>query len=339
MIHLRDYVAKLHILLAKTLHSVNLFCTFAQKKSIMAKYLFARYIWEITTIYRAKRLTLKELNERWRNCYLYDGKDIPRRTFDYHRKEIEMLFNLNIVCDKRDNTYHVEDDSCFRKGELRQWLVNSVAVSSIMREAEDLESRIALEPIPSSMPFLTEIIRALRENKVISFSYQSFDRDNPTQHTFLPYALKLFRQRWYIVGRSLDNEKILTFATDRLDSLIVEEQTFKYPNDFDINDYYRDSFGIIIEDGIPCEHIVIKVASSQVKYLRSLPLHHSQRETVITPEYSIVEYDLKPTYDFEQEILSHREDFEILKPASLRDRIKSIVNNMYERYFAQNKLR
>ena len=298
----------------------------------MAKYLFARYIWELTTIYRAKRITLKELNERWRDCYLYDGKEIPRRTFDYHRKEIEMLFNLNIICDKRDNTYHVEDDSSFRKGELRRWLVNSVAVSSIVREAEDIGNRIALERIPSSEPFLPDIIQALRENKVISFCYQGFDRDIPTQHTLMPYALKLFRQRWYIVGRPLDNDKILIYATDRIGSLTIVEQTFKYPADFDISEYYRDSFGIIIEDGIPCEHIVIKVNSSQVKYLRSLPLHHSQKETAITPEYSIFEYDLRPTYDFEQEILSHREDFKILEPISLRKRMKEIVKSMCEMY-------
>jgi hypothetical protein len=298
----------------------------------MAKYLFARYIWELTTIYRLKRVTLKELNERWRDCYLYDGKDIPRRTFDYHRKEIEMLFNLNIVCDKRDNTYHVEDDSSFRNGELRRWLVNSVAVSSIVRQAEDLENRISLEHIPSSEPFLPDIIQALRENKVVSFTYQSFDRDMPTQHSLMPYALKLFRQRWYIVGKPLDDKKILIFATDRINAFTVEEQTFKYPTDFDINDYYRDSFGIIIEDGLPCEHIVIKVASSQVKYLRSLPLHHSQRETTTIPEYSIFEYDLKPTYDFEQEILSHRDDFEILQPLSFRDKIKTIIKDMYQRY-------
>lgn len=300
----------------------------------MAKNLFARYIWELTTIYRAGRITLKELNERWQDCYLYDGKDIPRRTFDYHRKEIEMLFNLNIICDKHDNTYHVEDDDDYRNGELRRWLVNSVAVSSIVREAEDLGSRIALEYIPSSEPFLPNLIQALRENKVISFVYQSFDRDTPTQHTLMPYALKLFRQRWYIVGKPLDDEKILIFATDRLSTLAIEENTFKYPKDFDINDYYSDSFGIIIEEGVPCEHIVIKVASPQVKYLRSLPLHSSQRETVTTPEHSIFEYDLKPTYDFEQELLSHREDFEVLQPESLRNRMKAIVQNMYKRYCA-----
>ena len=110
------------------------------------------------------------------------------------------------------------------------------------------------------------------------------------------------------------------------------KQTFKYPADFDISEYYRDSFGIIIEDGIPCEHIVIKVNSSQVKYLRSLPLHHSQKETAITPEYSIFEYDLRPTYDFEQEILSHREDFKILEPISLKKRMKEIVKSMCEMY-------
>lgn len=298
----------------------------------MAKNLYARYIWELTTIYRAGRITLKELNERWQDCYLYDGKDLPRRTFDYHRKEIEMLFNLNIICDKHDNTYRVEDDDDFRNGKLRQWLVNSVAVSSIVREAEDLGSRIALEHIPSSEPFLPNIIQALRENKVISFSYQSFEKETPTKHTLMPYALKLFRQRWYIIGKSFDSEKVLIFATDRISTLIIEENTFKYPKDFDIDEYYRDSFGIIIEEGVSCEHIVIKVANSQVKYLRSLPLHDSQRETTTTSEYSIFEYDLKPTYDFEQEILSHREDFEVLKPIFLRDRIKAVVQNMYKQY-------
>ena len=112
----------------------------------------------------------------------------------------------------------------------------------------------------------------------------------------------------------------------------MSELTFKYPKDFDINDYYQDSFGIIIEEGLTCEHIVIKVANSQVKYLRSLPLHHSQQETTTTAEYSIFEYNLKPTYDFEQELLSHREDFEVLKPISFRNKMANIVKNMYNNY-------
>ena len=187
----------------------------------MAKYLFARYIWELTTIYRVGRITLKDLNERWRDCYLYDGKDIPRRTFDYHRKEIEMLFDLNFVCDKHDNTYHVEDDSGFHNGELRRWLVNSVAVSSIVREAEDIGHRISLERIPSSEPHLPTIIQALRENKVISFDYQSFERE-----TAKPFQ----RSKGKMVGRfhrgcQVDAD---TFAFVGLREFVAGCETFQF---------------------------------------------------------------------------------------------------------------
>ena len=69
--------AKLQILFAKTLHSLEEFTIFAPKKlKTMAKYLLARYIWEVSTIYRACRITLKELNEKWRDAPYYDGKDI-----------------------------------------------------------------------------------------------------------------------------------------------------------------------------------------------------------------------------------------------------------------------
>ena len=52
--------AKLQILFAKTLHSLEEFTIFAPKKlKTMAKYLLARYIWEVGTIYRAHRITQK----------------------------------------------------------------------------------------------------------------------------------------------------------------------------------------------------------------------------------------------------------------------------------------
>ena len=116
-----------------------LFSYFCIKIQIMSKYLLARYIWEVSTIHRARRITLKEINERWRDSPYYDGKDIPRRTWDYHRKEIEMLFGVSIECDKHDNTYRIESDSGFRNDELKQWLIHSFSMTNVIREARDLE--------------------------------------------------------------------------------------------------------------------------------------------------------------------------------------------------------
>lgn len=298
----------------------------------MAKNLLARYIWEVSTIYRARRITLKEINEKWRDSPYYDGKDIPRRTFDYHRKEIEMIFDVNIVCDKHDNTYRIEDDEGFRNGEVRQWLINTFAMTNAIREARDLDDRISLEQIPSAEPYLLTIIQAIREQKVLNLHYQSFERNTPTTHKLMPYAIKLFRLRWYVIGKVKDRDGIMTFAADRITHLEQIDEFFKYPKDFNVHDYYRDSFGIIIGNDVICERIRIKVMNNQANYFRSLPLHNSQKEIETTPEYSIFEYKLKPTYDFEQEILSHREDVEVLEPASLRKTIKESIIKMAKNY-------
>lgn len=294
----------------------------------MAIYLLARYIWEVSTIYRARRITLKELNEKWHDSPYYDGKDIPRRTFDYHRKEIEMLFQVNIVCDKHDNTYRIEDDSAFRNGEVRRWLLNNFSMTNAIREARDLEDCISIEPIPSAEPYLSIVLQALREHKVLNMTYQSFERDTPTSHELMPYAVKLFHLRWYVIGKTKNRDNVLIFAFDRIQSIRITEEKFKYPKSFNVHDLYRESFGIIIENGVECERVRLKVMNNQAKYFRSLPLHSSQKEVETMPDYSVFEYQLKPTYDFEQEILSHREDVEVLEPISLREIIKESILKM-----------
>ena len=298
----------------------------------MAKNLLARYIWEVSTIYRARRITLKEINEKWRDSPYYDGKDIPRRTFDYHRKEVEMIFDLNIVCDKHDNTYHIEDDDGYRNGEVRRWLINSFAMTSVIREGRELEDRISLEQIPSAEPFLSIVIQAMRENKVLDLHYQSYERETPTVHMLHPYAVKLFKQRWYVIGLSEKKNRILIFSMDRIQELIITEHKYCYPKQFSIHDYYRDSFGIIIDDKLESQRIRLKVMNNQACYFRSLPLHPSQKEIENHSEYSVFEYWLKPTYDFEQEILSHREDVEVLEPVQLREIIKESVLKMAKLY-------
>jgi predicted DNA-binding transcriptional regulator YafY len=243
-----------------------------------------------------------------------------------------MLFDVNIVCDKHDNTYRIEDDEGFKNGEVRRWLINTFAMTNAIREARDLDDRISLEQIPSAEPYLSTIIQAIREQKVLNMNYQSFERDALTQHELMPYAIKLFRLRWYVIGKVKDKDGIRIYAMDRIKHIEQTDGKFKYPKQFNVHEYYRDSFGIIIDDTKKCELIRIKVMNHQADYFRSLPLHPTQKEVETTAEYSIFEYRLKPTYDFEQEILSHREDVEVLEPASLRKVIKESIMKMAKLY-------
>lgn len=80
----------------------------------MASTLFHRYIWLADTIYRAGRITFAEINRRWMQNNMSEGKPIPLRTFHNHRQAIEEFFDINIACNQGTNEYYIEN-----KAELR----------------------------------------------------------------------------------------------------------------------------------------------------------------------------------------------------------------------------
>ena len=296
----------------------------------MAKNLFSKYFWEVTTIFESGKITLRQLNEKWAECYLYDGKDIPRKTFDNHRKEIEMIFDLNIVCNKSDNTYSIEDADDFQNGKIRRWLLSNFAVNNMLNEAKHLKRRVLFEEIPSGHRFLLPVIQAMRENKLVKITHRSFARDYAKTVTIAPLALKISHQRWYITTQ-LDDGQMRVYALDRILSLEISDQKFEYPKDFSAEDYFADCYGIIA-GAVQANVVRLKVKNNQQKFFRSLPLHPSQKEIETKDDYSIFEYYIQPAFDFQQTILSFGESVEVLAPEWLRTEITEKIKKMMEIY-------
>ena len=296
----------------------------------MAKNLFARYIWEVTTIYNAGAITLKGINDKWRDCYLFDGNEIPRKTFDNHRKEIETLFDININCNKSDNTYYIEDSDDFQNGKIRRWLLSNFAVNNMLSEAKHLKNRVLFEDIPSGHRFLLPIIQAMRESKLIKITHRSFYRDYDKTVIIAPLALKISHQRWYITTQ-LDDGQMRVYALDRISALEITNEKFEYPKDFSAEEYFANCYGIIA-GAEKVDVVKLKVSNNQQKFFRSLPLHHSQKEIETKDDYSVFEYYIQPTFDFRQTILSFADSVEVLEPQWLRDEIAAKVRKMAEIY-------
>ena len=233
----------------------------------MAKNLFARYLWEINTLYERGNITLKELNQLYRDSYLYDEADeearlerrtsandddgaIPRRTWDNHRREIETIFDVNIECRKSDNTYYIVDDEGYMASKMTHMVCNHFAVKNMLGEAKNLKQRVLYEDIPSGFNHLTTIIQAMRENKVLNISYKSFVRDDVTQFCLHPYCLKVFKQRWYVVGWHEPTSDIRIYSLDRINNIEILKKKFKMPTDFDAQEYFEDSYGAFRNDGV-----------------------------------------------------------------------------------------
>ena len=299
----------------------------------MAKSLFNKYIWLVDTIYRTKKITFEEINERWLCTTLSDGEEISLRTFHNHRKAIEEMFDINIECNKKAGYYYyIENIDDIEKGGVRSWLLNTFAVNNLINESHHLKQKILFENIPSGQQYLAPIIEAMRDNHTIEISYQSYLRDKPHSFNINPYCVKVFRQRWYVIAHCSLYDAIRTYALDRIHDLQDTDLKYTYPTDFDSQHYFNFSFGIIRDEKYSVEKIQVKAYGNKCKYIRALALHSSQKEIESMPEYSIFEYFVRPTYDFQQELLSHGDEIEVISPTWFRIQIQEVIKRMCKHY-------
>ena len=116
----------------------------------MTKDLFDKYIWLVDVIYRSRKITFEEINERWLRSSLSDGQDIPLRTFHNWRAAIEQIFDINIECNRKGGYYYyIENVDDLENNGLRNWLLNTFSVNNLLVDGHNLNKRILFEYMPS----------------------------------------------------------------------------------------------------------------------------------------------------------------------------------------------
>lgn len=293
----------------------------------MAKNFFKRYIWLVDLINRRKYVSFKEINEAWMRSPLNEtGDPLSERTFFNHKDAIAGMFGIEILND-RSLGFHI-GRSDVGSDETSDWMLHTLCLNNVLHENADMKDRILMEKVPSSERFLTDIISAMRDFRVIRLCYQSFRHPEPFCFNVRPYCVKYFKQRWYLLGDSDLGLRI--YSLDRFVDMEELEEHFEIPKGFDAEEYFGNYFGVII--GEEPEDVKIRVVPDQVKYFRTLPMHGSQRETAQEDGSSVFSYHIAPTLDFVQEILSHGADVEVLEPAELRESVADIIAGMASRY-------
>ena len=286
----------------------------------MANETVNRCVWLLDTIRRHGRITRQQLEEAWLRSPHSNGRPLSRRTFCNHRNAAEELFNVNIVCDPKSFEYYIEDDNKNHES-VTDWLLNSVSLNEVLVGARDITDRI----------FLNIAISALKSNTLLRFDYHSYTRTLPTPGIVLePYFLRLFKQRWYLIGRNTAENRVKTYALDRMSGVKQLADTFTPDADFDMHEYFRHSYGIVVTHNDP-RKVVIRVDPRQAKYFRALPLHSSQTETV-SDKFSLFTYNIRLTDDFVSELLSYGPRITILEPPELRAMIKSSLRDTLRNY-------
>ena len=279
--------------------------------------LINRYVWFVTTIHNRWPISLADLQHRYES-HFGRGEELSERQFHRYTDAVEELFDIEIKYSRSQRGYVVADREGIDNMGMRKWLIQTFSVNNILHESQELKNRILLEDVPSGQQHLTTIVDAMREGVALSMTYHSFHREEPSTFEVEPYCVKLFEQRWYMLGKSEGYDELRLYALDRIKALEPTERKFKLPKKFDAAKFFEDYYGIIIGDkDFDICPVALKVDSWQSKYLRTLPLHHTQVEVERNEEYSIFEYRLCPSLDFRQKILSMGVAVEVLAPTKL----------------------
>ena len=168
----------------------------------MAKNLLNKYVWLVETIYKAKRITFEEINEKWVANDLSEGIELALRTFHKWRIAAEEMFGLIIECERKGGYHYYIANAHELKGcNIRNWLLNTISVSNVLIDNQHMKDRILLEEIPSGQEYLYDIIEAMKHSQIINMTYQSYWRTKSNNFNVEPYCVKLFNQRWYLVDR------------------------------------------------------------------------------------------------------------------------------------------
>lgn len=266
--------------------------------------------------------TQEELSEYRFTCSI--------RTFQRDLKEIETLYDIEIKYDKGQKVYQIIYDGREAHSERLMEtfdLYNAIKVGNSFGNHLIFEKRKAL-----GTEHMHGFLHAIKNRKIVKFKYEKFYDASHTQRKVYPLAIKEARSRWYLLAQDTKDDVIKSFGLDRISDLDFLREEFEPLANFDPQKEYNHYFGIINGTGEKAEKIVLSFTPSEGKYIRSLPIHHSQELLQENDKETIFQFYLAPTYDFVQEILSYGDQVKVLEPASLIDKMKNRLQRTLAQY-------
>lgn len=260
-----------------------------------------------------------------------DSLKFTKRTFLRDKEAILEVFLINISYRRSSNTYAIDYDEI---DEYHEDIFDNLLLVEAYKEVKGKKNVMFFEQRKSrGLHWLNGLVHAITHQKIITLNYTKFWEGVSYKKTLEPYALKEFRNRWYLLANEKDGKGFFlkTFGLDRISDLEISNSSFK-PEKIDIENYFKNSFGIIYGENEEVEEIVLSFDSEQGQYIKTLPMHHSQKVLIDNDKEYRIQLTLFPTYDFEREVLSHGERVKVISPKSFKEHLQNEVKKMLKNY-------
>ena len=258
-----------------------------------------------------------------------DRLSCSQRTFQRDLKEIESLYKIVIEFDHVLKAYRITED---QNEEHNERLMEAFEVYHALNMSSSLQGQVILEKRKAlGTDHLYGLLHGIKSRREVSFSYRSYYDDSLSERQVQPVAIKEARNRWYLIARDAKDDAFKSFGLDRIENMEITNCKFKV-HDYDPEEDYRYAFGIINGTDEEVQEIELAFTPKEGRYIKSLPLHHSQQSLWENEKESVFSYRLIPTYDFKMEILSYGDQVKVLKPESLKKQILEKLSSTIRNY-------
>ncbi len=263
---------------------------------------------------------------------------ISSRTLERDIERIRSDFGLEIVYTKEHNGYYIDEEKSVKVQSFFKFL-EITTIADIFSESLINSNKILnFVSFDDSKNFkrienLKPILIAISQNRKIRFTHENFAMNTFKQYEITPLLLKEFENRWYVIGIPEGMEEIRTFGIDRITELnlgkLSKLKRSLYKSQLE---GFENIIGLDFQNNKPI-NVRILVDGLHIKYMESLPIHHSQ---VIHSKNDkgqyFVDFFLVPNYEFITQILKIGDEAVVLEPMELKEKIKQTLKNTFDRY-------
>ena len=245
---------------------------------------------------------------------------ISKRTFQRDIIDIGSIYGIYIKYNFSGKFYFIEDEF---EPEISDRLFEAFDVYSALKVSEQNKQYIYLDKRqPKGTEHLYDLLHAIKNRLKISFSYQKYYREHPVDRNVNPLALKEFKYRWYLIARDSYDNFLKTYALDRITGLDISRNHFPKDTDFDMDKFRKHCFGITMPSNEKPQKVVLSFNQLQGKYIKSLPLHETQKILIDNDKELRISLRIYLTHDFKMEVLSLGENVKIIEPKRFAEEIK-----------------
>lgn len=300
---------------------------------------FVRYAIIVKELRRGEK-TYDELRYAIIQNDLMDLSEYSQRTLQRDIKEIEEIFGLVIKCDK-EGFYQLEKEESFLSTENFELLEQFDFLQTI-KTAENYSDYLLPEKTDSvGSCWKAELLKACKAQNAVKFNYQSPWSGPSSNRTLNPYGLKEFGHKWYVIGEDAEKKKLRVFSLDRItDMKVIKERHFMRDPEFNIREYYKDSYGIYRpseDEEMKAIDIELWADEQYGQILEKSPLHSSQTCKKLEYGYEI-KLHVYPAWDFTQKLLTIADRVRVVSPLEYREELKETLMALWGDYDSEEEI-